>query len=314
MSMKYLIVLLCLIFISAADDVAGVYVNEVDEEIDYSLLPDDDKMIGWPWKDFDIPTKEKITKVNIYISTTKNFLGKWTGAFGSSTTEKPSYWTMTDDMSESFTTKKGVVTWELDTATSKIIQRAYGGELKWGVWWIDCNDFTIDKIVVFTDAYDGGYDDDVVIKKKDKAEKISAGVYKATIGDSYVYKELGTEKMLPINWDLFSIPKTETITKITIGLSTTAKALGKWQGAFGSSTGEAPDYWIMTDDMSESLSGTEDEVTWDVTKAEAKAMQSQSTGQLKFGVWWIDCNTFTIETCTITTDAAKSSSKKDDDE
>jgi hypothetical protein len=33
-------------------------------------------------------------------------------------------------------------------------------------------------------------------------------------------------------------------------------------------------------------------------------MQSQTDGQLKIGVWWIDCGTFTIETCTITTDAA----------
>ena len=136
-------------------------------------------------------------------------------------------------------------------------------------------------------------------------EKISDGVYKATIGDTYVYKELGTDKMLPINWSLFTIPKTETIKKITITLSTTAAKLGKWQGAFGSSTGEAPDYWIMTKDMQATLTGTEDDVTWEVSSSEAKAMQSQSNGQLKFGVWWIDCGTFTIEYCTITTDAAK---------
>ena len=302
MSMKYLMMLLCT-YLAVAAAVDGVYENLVDEEVDYSLLPDDDKMLGFPWKDFGIKSSEKVVKVNVYISTTKNFLGKWTGAFGSSTTVAPSYWTMTDDMKESFTTKTGIITWELDSATSKIIQRNYGGELKWGVWWIDCNDFTIDKIVVFTDAYEGGYEEGEN-KKKEKAKKIAAGVYKAVIGDSYVYKDLGTDKMLPINWDLFSIPRTETITKITIGLSTTAKQLGKWQGAFGSSTGEAPDYWIMTKDMSVSLTGTEDEVTWKVTAKEAKAMQTQSDGQLKFGVWWIDCNTFTIETCTITTDAA----------
>ena len=56
--------------------------------------------------------------------------------------------------------------------------------------------------------------------------------------------------MLPINWSLFDIPSGETIVKIEVGLSTTAAKLGKWQGAFGSSTGEAPDYWIMTDDNS----------------------------------------------------------------
>ena len=301
--MKYIIALLCIFFVtSALPD--GVYELEVDEEVDYSLLPDDDKMIGFLWKDFKIPSSEKVKKVKVYISTTKNFLGKWTGAFGSSTTVAPSYWTMTDDMNEAFTTKTASITWEVDPADSKIIQMAYGGELKWGVWWIDCNDFTIDKIAVFTDKYDGGYEDEDSGKGKGKAEKVSDGVYKATIGDTYVYKELGTDKMLPINWSLFTIPKGETITKIEVEISTDAAKLGKWQGAFGSSTGIEPDYWIMTDDMEQALDGTKDTVVWEVSKDEAKAMQTQTDGQLKFGVWWIDCGTFTIETCTITTDAA----------
>ena len=301
--MKYIIALLCIFFVtSALPD--GVYELKVDEEVDYSLLPDDDKMIGFLWKDFKIPSSEKVKKVKVYISTTKNFLGKWTGAFGSSTTVEPSYWTMTDDMNIAFTTKTGACTWDVDAADSKIIQMAYGGELKWGVWWIDCNDFTIDKVVVFTDKYDGGYDDDDDGKTPEKAKKISDGVYKATIGDTYVYKELGTDKMLPINWSLFTIPKSEKITKIEVELSTTDKKLGKWQGAFGSSTGDAPDYWIMTDDMEQALDGTKDTVVWKVSSSEAKAMQSQTDGQLKIGVWWIDCGTFTIETCTFTTDAA----------
>ena len=301
--MKYIIALLCIFFVtSALPD--GVYELKVDEEVDYSLLPDDDKMIGFLWKDFKIPSSEKVKKVKVYISTTKNFLGKWTGAFGSSTTVEPSYWTMTDDMNIAFTTKTGACTWDVDAADSKIIQMAYGGELKWGVWWIDCNDFTIDKVVVFTDKYDGGDDDDDDGKTPEKAKKISDGVYKATIGDTYVYKELGTDKMLPINWSLFTIPKSEKITKIEVELSTTDKKLGKWQGAFGSSTGDAPDYWIMTDDMEQALDGTKDTVVWKVSSSEAKAMQSQTDGQLKIGVWWIDCGTFTIETCTITTDAA----------
>jgi len=303
--MKYIITILFLFFVCThAED--GVYELEIDEEVDYSLLPDDDKMLGWPWKDFKIKSGEKIQKVVVHISTTKNNLGKWTGAFGTSTTVAPKYWFMTDDMNEAFTKKTGTIAWKVDSDTQKIIQLAYGGELKWGVWWIDCNDFTIDKIVVYTDAYEGsGDDDEDEDDKKKEAEKIKDGVYKAEIGDTYVYKELGTDKMLPINWSLFKIPKGETIVKIEIELSTTAAKLGKWQGAFGSSTGEAPDYWIMTDDMEASLSGTSDTVTWEVSAAEAKAIQTQTTGQLKFGVWWIDCGTFTIETCTVYTDASE---------
>ena len=67
--------------------------------------------------------------------------------------------------------------------------------------------------------------------------------------------------MLPINWSRFTTPKTETITKIEITLTTTAAKLGKLQGAFGSSTDIEPDYWIMTKDMQTTLSGTEDTVT-----------------------------------------------------
>jgi len=200
MSMKYLIALLCVLYINAA--VAGVYENNVKKEVDYDELDENDKMLGFLWKDFNINSSEKIQKVMIFISTEKNFLGKWTGAWGSSTSVAPAYWTMTDDMSRSFTTKTGKIMWELDSATSKIIQREYGGELKWGVWWIDCTVFTIDKIVVFTDAYKGGYPDDKE-DEEEKAEKISAGVYKAHIGDSYVYKDLGTEKKLK----LLSVPK-----------------------------------------------------------------------------------------------------------
>lgn len=302
MSMKYLIAFLCVLYVNSA--VAGVYENNLKQEVDYDELDENDKMLGFLWKDFNIPSSEKVKKVMVFISTEKNFLGKWTGAWGSSTSVAPAYWTMTDDLSKSFTTKTGKISWELDSKTSNIIQREYGGELKWGVWWIDCTVFTIDKIVVFSDAYKGGYADEVEEPEK-KAEKISAGVYKAPVGDHYVYKDLGTEKMLPINWSKFDIPKTETIKKIEVTVSTTKDKLGKWQGAFGSSTGEAPDYWIMTKDMQATLSGTTDDVTWDVTAAEAKAIQTQTDGQLKFGVWWIDCGTFTIESCTITTDAAK---------
>ena len=282
--MKYIIGFLCLAFAISAS-VTGAYEQVLDQDVDYSLLPEDDKMLGFLWKDFGIKSGEKIEKVTVFISTTNNYLGKWTGAFGTSTTVAPSYWFMTDDMNKAFTTKTGSITWEVDSATSKIIQQAYGGELKWGVWWIDCNDFTIDKIVVFTDKYEGGYEGDTEEGDK-KAEKISDGVYKAKIGRTYVYKELGEAGVKDCK-------KKQLVGDIDKALKRKA------------STGEAPDYWIMTKDMQATLSGTEDVVTWEVTSAESKAMQTQTDGQLKFGVWWIDCGTFTIEYCTITTDAAE---------
>lgn len=303
--MKYII--LALLATYALSATAGMYELKVGEDYDYSLMDEDDRMIGFTWADFKITKGEKIEKAEIYISTTKNSLGKWQGAWGSSTTvSKDGYWTMTDDMAKSFTGKTGVISWEIDAATSKIIQQAYGGELKWGVWWIDCNDFTIEKVVVYTDAYEGGATGGGDEEKEIKAVKDKDGVYTAKVGADYVYKELGTDKMLPLNWEWFDIiPKTEVITQIDVNLSTTAKKLGKWQGAFGSSTGIAPDYWIMTDDMQETLSDTTGTVSWEVDSATNKAMRSAVGGQLKFGVWWIDCNTFTIESVTIHTDAEK---------
>ena len=82
------------------------------------------------------------------------------------------------------------------------------------------NDFLIEKVVIFTSNYKGGYDYEEIPEKK--AEKLSNGVYKATIKDAYVYKKLGADKMLPINWSLFDmIPETETITQIDVTISIT---------------------------------------------------------------------------------------------
>ena len=68
-------------------------------------------MIRFLWNHSNIPSK-KSPKYNDVISSTKNFLGKWTWAFGSSTTFAQSYWMMTEDMNIVLTPKT---------------------ELKWGV-------------------------------------------------------------------------------------------------------------------------------------------------------------------------------------
>ena len=103
----------------------------------------------------EIPAGEKVTKVEINLSTSKKQIGKWQGAFGSSTSVAPDYWTQSEDMEQTISGKTGSIVWDVDSATSAIIQTQYGGELKFGVWWIDCNKFTIDSITVYTDAYNG---------------------------------------------------------------------------------------------------------------------------------------------------------------
>lgn len=130
---------------------AGEYTLKIGKSVTYSKMGED-KMFGAQWKLFELPTSDTITEASITISTTKTKLGKWQGAWGSSTSVSPDYWTMTKDLEETFTSTSGSITWEIDSKTAKIIQRQYGGELKWGVWWIDCDTFTIDSMTVKTDG------------------------------------------------------------------------------------------------------------------------------------------------------------------
>lgn len=134
------------------EETSGVYTLKLNQEVVYANLPEDDKMIGWEWADFNIGADEKIQKVDINISTTEDEIGKWLGAFGSSTTvAKDQYWTQTDEMEMAFESNSATITWDIDSATSAIIQTEYNGVLKWGIWWVDCGTITIDSVVVYTD-------------------------------------------------------------------------------------------------------------------------------------------------------------------
>lgn len=136
---------------NSSDSSSGIYVIKPNKYIVYSELPLDERMIGWAWSEFGIPAGELPTRVEITISSPAD-LGHWQGAFGSSTSVSPSYWTQSEDMQQTFSGKTGTITWDLDSATSSIIQTQYGGELKWGVWWIDCDKFFIDSITVYTNG------------------------------------------------------------------------------------------------------------------------------------------------------------------
>ena len=297
----FLITLISLFLFISSDSVPGAYEYIMNEEIDYSILLEDERMIPISWSNFDISFEETIQKVVVFVSTKRNYLGKWSGAFGTSTTVKPEYWTMTDDMAQSFTKKTGAIVWNVDEKTASIIQMLFEGNLKFGVWWFDCNDFLIEKVVVFTSLYKGGYPWEE--PKEEKAQEISTGVYKAKVGDAYLYKKLGADKMLPINWSQFDMIKNTThiITRIDVTISTSAEKLGKWEGAFGSSTGQIPEYWLMTEDMEQFFDSKEGTLTWNIDEESAKAIQSQTDGQIKFGVWWVDSQEFVIETCTVYT-------------
>ena len=129
----------------------GCYTKKVNQDVVYKELPAADKMLGWSYEDLGVKAGEKVQKVEIDISTTADKIGKWQGAFGSSTTVDPDYWTQTEDMQQVIDGDSGTLVWNVDSATSNIIQTQYGGQVKVGFWWIDCNEFTIDAVRVYTD-------------------------------------------------------------------------------------------------------------------------------------------------------------------
>ena len=292
---------------TAAPSSSGVYKINPNETIDYSKLPENDKMIGWEWSKFGIPANEKVTKVEIDISSSKN-IGKWQGAFGTSTTVAPGYWTQTSDMQQSISSNSGTITWNVDSATSNIIQYNYGGELKWGIWWIDCGTFNIDEIRVYTGnsttpsvTTAAPVTTTTNAPATTTAAPSSNGTYTINPNETIDYSKLPeNDKMIGWEWSKFGIPANEKVTKVEINISS-SKNIGKWQGAFGTSTTVAPGYWTQTSDMEQSISSNSGTITWNVDTATANIIQYNYGGELKWGIWWIDCGTFKIDSIKVYT-------------
>ncbi|MDD6585963.1 MAG: glycoside hydrolase family 9 protein, partial [Ruminococcus sp.] len=136
---------------TAAAQGGGYYSIKPNQDVVYKELPANDKMLGWSYEELGVKAGEKVQKVEIDISTTADKIGKWQGAFGSSTKVEPECWTQTGDMEQTISGDSGTLVWNVDSATSDIIQTQYGGQVKVGFWWIDCNEFTIDAVRVYTD-------------------------------------------------------------------------------------------------------------------------------------------------------------------
>ena len=127
----------------------GVYKVEFNKSLKFDDAADD-KMIGFDWADFKIPSGEYATKIEFNISASGN-IDKWVGNFGSSTTVSPDYWYMNDDdqQEKSINGSKGTITWTPSASAAKTF--AYSaGELKFGTWWTNVSTYNMDSIVVYT--------------------------------------------------------------------------------------------------------------------------------------------------------------------
>ncbi len=287
----------------------GCYTKKVNQDVVYKELPAADKMLGWSYEDLGVKAGEKVQKVEIDISTTADKIGKWQGAFGSSTTVDPDYWTQTEDMQQVIDGDSGTLVWNVDSATSDIIQTQYGGQVKVGFWWIDCNEFTIDEVRVYTDKSSSNPTTTAAVTTTKQNPTTTAsqstgnGPYEIKPGQDVVYKDLpAADKMLGWTYEELGVKAGEKVQKVEIDISTTADKIGKWQGAFGSSTTVDPDYWTQTEDMQQVIDGDSGTLVWNVDSATSDIIQTQYGGQVKVGFWWIDCNEFTIDAVRVYTD------------
>ena len=287
----------------------GCYTKKVNQDVVYKELPAADKMLGWSYEDLGVKAGEKVQKVEIDISTTADKIGKWQGAFGSSTTVDPDYWTQTEDMQQVIDGDSGTLVWNVDSATSDIIQTQYGGQVKVGFWWIDCNEFTIDEVRVYTDKSSSNPTTTAAVTTTKTNPTTTAssstgnGAYEIKPGQDVVYKDLpAADKMLGWTYEELGVKAGEKVQKVEIDISTTADKIGKWQGAFGSSTTVDPDYWTQTEDMQQVIDGDSGTLVWNVDSATSDIIQTQYGGQVKVGFWWIDCNEFTIDAVRVYTD------------
>ena len=287
----------------------GCYTKKVNQDVVYKELPAADKMLGWTYEELGVKAGEKVQKVEIDISTTADKIGKWQGAFGSSTTVDPDYWTQTEDMQQVIDGDSGTLVWNVDSATSDIIQTQYGGQVKVGFWWIDCNEFTIDEVRVYTDKSSSNPTTTAAVTTTKQNPTTTAsqstgnGPYEIKPGQDVVYKDLpAADKMLGWTYEELGVKAGEKVQKVEIDISTTADKIGKWQGAFGSSTTVDPDYWTQTEDMQQVIDGDSGTLVWNVDSATSDIIQTQYGGQVKVGFWWIDCNEFTIDAVRVYTD------------
>ena len=295
---------------SSTSSGGATYSKNLNQAVDYDKLPATDRMIGWSWKDLGVKPSDKVTKVAVNITAKSGEIGKWQGAFGSSTSVAPGYWTQSDDMTQVINSKSGTITWDVDSATSSIIQVDYDGQLKFGIWWIDCTQFTIDSIKVYT-----GNGSPTVTGATTRATQAttktttastngssSSGAYEKNLNQAVDYDKLpATDRMIGWAWKDLGVKPGDKVTKVEVNITAKSGEIGKWQGAFGSSTSVAPGYWTQSDDMTQVINSKSGTITWDVDSATSSIIQVDYDGQLKFGIWWIDCTQFTIDSIKVYT-------------
>ena len=125
------------------------YEFHVNRDIIYSQLGDEERKIKFRWNEFGISKEDIITKVEVEIFTKKIKIGRWQGEFGTSINIDP-FWFSSGNIQQELCDNTGVITWDVGENIGAHIADQPEGQFLFTIWWIDCDSFSLKKIIIHT--------------------------------------------------------------------------------------------------------------------------------------------------------------------
>ena len=125
------------------------YEFNVNRDIIYSQLGDEERKIKLRWNDFGISKEDIITRVEVEIFTKKIKIGRWQGEFGTSINIEP-FWFSSGNRQEELCDNTGVIAWDVGENIGAHIADQSDGQFLFNIWWIDCDSFSLKKIIIHT--------------------------------------------------------------------------------------------------------------------------------------------------------------------
>lgn len=131
------------------------------------------------------------------------------------------------------------------------------------------------------------------------ALSVSCADYTKTSGTTVTSATYG---WIVVPWSSFGIPSLAAVTKVSVYVSSSSN-IGTVSGSWGTSLNADP-WWFQLDGVSVSFSGNSGVIEWEMPTSLPSKLQT--SGDLKFGVWWMSCSSLKIEKFVVTTGGSSS--------
>ena len=129
---------------------------------------------------------------------------------------------------------------------------------------------------------------------------ISCNMHQINVMREITYSQLGdNDRMITFYWENFAINSNEIITQVQFEIFTKKTKIGNWQGVFGTSI--EPNGWYTTENMIQTINDNNGIIIWNISEDIRKNIKYYSEGIFQFGIWWIDCDSFTNRNINIIT-------------